>query len=381
MKYNFDIKVDSKFDLRRKWDRDLIEKKFNVKLPQDIIPLWIADMDFLTPDKLSKILSEYVCKGSLGYTSLTSDFYDSIINWQKRRHGVDLKKEWINLGYGTVSTLHLLNKTYLKKGEYVLINTPIYDPFYNATINNGNKVVCSKLKEIGNRYYLDYEDMEEKMREYRPKMYILCNPHNPSGRIWTKEEIENVAKLCDKYGCILVSDEVHSEMTFENKHNSALKLEDKYLQNLIFLTSPNKAFNLGGLKTSYNIIPNKSLREKFQEKMKENSVTSPNILGLVALVNVYNLCEDWLDSLTEYIYDNYKFVKEKLGKKYVLFPMESSYLLWVKVGNGKKFTTELAKKGILVESGDDFVDNGEEFVRINLGIPRYYLKKGIEEMI
>ncbi|ACZ01792.1 MalY/PatB family protein [Streptobacillus moniliformis] len=380
MKNNFDTKVDSKFDLRRKWDRDLIEKKFNVKLPKEFIPLWIADMDFLLPEKLSKILKEYIAHGSLGYTSLTPDFYNSIINWQKRRHNVEVKKEWINIGYGTVSTLHLLNKVYLNKGEYILINTPSYEPFYNSTINSGNKVIFSPLKEEGNRYFLDYEDIEEKIKKYSPKLFIFCNPHNPSGRIWEKEEIEKLASLCLKYNVILVSDEVHSEITFEKKHASTLSLDEKYLQNLIFLSSPNKAFNLGGLKTSYSIIPNKNLREKLEIKMKENSITSPNILGLVSMINAYNLCEDWLDDLSKYIYQNYIFVKEKLEKKYSIFSMESSYLLWIKVENGEKLTKELAQKGILVESGTHFVANGEKFIRINLGIPRKYLEESIKKM-
>ncbi|WP_081259641.1 MalY/PatB family protein [Streptobacillus moniliformis] len=380
MKNNFDTKVDSKFDLRRKWDRDLIEKKFNVKLPKEFIPLWIADMDFLLPEKLSKILKEYIAHGSLGYTSLTPDFYNSIINWQKRRHNVEVKKEWINIGYGTVSTLHLLNKVYLNKGEYILINTPSYEPFYNSTINSGNKVIFSPLKEEGNRYFLDYEDIEEKIKKYSPKLFIFCNPHNPSGRIWEKEEIEKLASLCLKYNVILVSDEVHSEITFEKKHASTLSLDEKYLQNLIFLSSPNKAFNLGGLKTSYSIIPNKNLREKLEIKMKENSITSPNILGLVSMINAYNLCEDWLDDLSKYIYQNYIFVKEKLEKNYSIFSMESSYLLWIKVENGEKLTKELAQKGILVESGTHFVANGEKFIRINLGIPRKYLEESIKKM-
>ncbi|NYV27845.1 aminotransferase class I/II-fold pyridoxal phosphate-dependent enzyme [Streptobacillus felis] len=376
----FDKKVDSQLDIRRKWDRELIEKKFGVELPEEIIPLWIADMDFLLPEELSKMLQEYISKGSLGYTSLTSDFYNSIINWQKRRHNIEVKKEWINIGYGTVSTLHLLNKAYLEKGEYILINTPTYDPFYNSAINSGNKVVLSPFRIENSRYYMDLEDMEEKMKKYSPKMYILCNPHNPSGRMWTKEEIEEVAKLCKEYNCILVSDEVHSEMIFKNKHVSALSIKEEYLDNLIFLTSPNKAFNLGGLKTSYSIIPNKELRVKLEKTMKENSVTSPNILGQLALIGSYNLCEKWLDDLNEYIYSNYEYVKKELEEKYEVFPMESSYLLWVRVIDAEKVTRELALKGILVESGNDFVANGEEFIRINLGIPRIYLEKAVKEM-
>lgn len=385
MKTNiFDEKIYKDYDLRRKWDFNLIKEKFGNDVPEDFIPLWIADMDFELPEILKQKLKDYIDKGSLGYTSLTPEFYNSIISWQKKRHGIDVKKEWINIAYGTVGILHVINQTLLEKGDYVLINTPVYEPFMNSTINNGNKIIDSPLIVIDNRYYINFEDLENKMKEYKPKVYILCNSHNPSGRIWSKEELIKISDLCLKYKVILISDEVHSEMDFKGKHTSSLSLEEKYIQNLIFLTSPNKAFNLGGLKTSYTIIPNESIRNKLKEGMKKNSITSPNILGLVSLVTVYNECEYWLDELNEYIYKNYIYFKEFCYEKYPkfnLYDLESSYLLWIDLSNtgkdSKWWTENLSKVGIIVEDGNDFIKNGKNYIRINIGIPIKYLKDAL----
>lgn len=380
----FDRIIDSKIDVRRKWNKELIEQKFNTKINSDFIPLWIADMDFLHPKELKQDLIEYISKSNLGYTNLIPAFYNSIINWQKRRHGVDVKKEWIKIGYGTVSTLHLIYSNFVKDTECIMFSTPCYDPFYAAAKNNNKKVVFSKLIEKDNRYFLDYEDIEKKMKENKVKIYILCNPHNPSGRVWEKKEIEKIAEICLKNDVILVSDEVHSELILKNSHFSTLKLNKKYLNNLIFLTSPNKAFNLGGLKTSYAIIPNEKIAKKFELGMKKNSVTSPNILGLISLISSYDNCEYWLDELKEYINLNYNYTKEYIEKNmkdFKVMPLESSYLLWVKVSGKSAFWTEkFANEGVFVEDGEDFVSFGEKYIRINLGISKKYLKKSLDIM-
>lgn len=378
----FDKIISNEIDIRRKWDKKIIENKFNLKLSGEFIPLWIADMDFLHPIELQDALIEYIKKSNLGYTYLTDNFYASIINWQEKRHGIKIKKEWINIGYGTVSTLHLLNQVFLEKEEYIIVNTPCYEPFYTSAKNNGNNVVFSDLKIIDNRYYFDYEDIEKKIKKYKPKLYILCNPHNPSGRVWSKEEIEKIAKLCYENKVILVSDEVHSEIILENKHTSALSLEKKYLENLIFLTSPNKAFNLGGLKTSYSIIKNNEIRQKFEQGMKKNSITSPNILGLVSLITVYNKCEYWLNDLIKYINNNYKYCKEYIDKnlkKFKIMNMESSYLLWIYIGEDKeKILNKMINRKLLVEDGVDFLQNHEGYIRVNLGISFEYIVKFLD---
>lgn len=385
MKYNFDEIVNTNNDIRRKWNKDIIKNVFNIEPTENFIPLWIADMDFKVPENLKSEIIKFISESNMGYTFLTDDFFNCIINWYNRRKNIVLKKEWINITYGTVGALHILNQVFLNENDCSLILTPVYEPFKNAATDNNRNIVTSKLIIKENRYYINFLDVENKIKKFHPKLFILCNPHNPSGRIWNLNELNKIAKLCYENDVILVSDEVHSEMIHIGKYYSSLNIDNKYINNLIVLSSPNKAFNLGGLKTSYSIIPNKLLREKFKCGMKKNSVTSPNIIGLICLVTAYNKCENWLDELTKYIYENYKLFSsnlEKIGLSYQ--KMESSYLIWVNLENTKKdgkwWTTKLKEKGILVETGYDFIENGENFIRINLGIPRKYLFKVLEIM-
>lgn len=383
MKYNFDSIVNTTNDIRRKWNKKIIESTFNIDANKNFIPLWIADMDFNMPVKLQNKIINFVKNSNMGYTYLTDDFFNSIIKWYKKRKNINLKKEWINIAYGTVGALHILNQVFLNEGDVSLILTPVYEPFKNAAIDNDRNVITSKLEINDGRYYINFEDIILKIQKYKPKILLLCNPHNPSGRIWTLDEINRLAKICFENDVILVSDEVHSEMIHIGKYYSALQIDKKYINNLIILSSPNKAFNLGGLKTSYSIIPNEILRNKFKKGMKQNSITSPNIMGLICIVEAYNECEDWLNELTEYIYQNYLlFVKEleNIGLTYHI--MESSYLIWVNLENtgenSEFWTNKLAKRGILVEKGADFIENGDKYIRINLGLPRVYLNKVIQ---
>lgn len=377
--------VDISIDIRRKWDKKIIKEKFGENTPENFISFWIADMDFKHDENLKKDLIEYISNNTLGYTSIKDEFYDSIIKWHQKKHKVFVSKYWINLAYGTVSILHILNQAFLKEKDYIMTFTPTYEPFYTASKNNNRKFVSSKLLNKNGRYYIDFEDLEYKMKLYSPKIFILCNPHNPSGRVWTRKEIENIAELCLKYKAILVSDEVHSEIVFK-EFTPTLSLKKEYLDNLIMLTSPNKAFNLGGLKTSYSIIPNNNIRKRLKKAMVKNSVTSPNILGLIALISSYNKGEEWLETVKEYIYNNYILLVDyiKNNKANIeIFEMESSYLLWLNVAklcSSEKLIANLVEKGILVESGGDFIENAEDCIRINLGTSRYNILKFIEAL-
>ena len=385
MKYNFDEIVNTDKDIRRKWNKNTVKSVFDIDEKQEFIPLWIADMDFKIPDNLKKRLIEFISNSNMGYTFLTDDFFNSIINWYKKRKKINIEKEWINITYGTVGALHILNQVFLDENDCSLILTPVYEPFKNAAINNNKRIITSRLVVNNDRYYIDFLDIENKIKLFQPKLFIFCNPHNPSGRVWNIDELNRIAKLCYENNVILVSDEVHSEMIHTGKYYSALEINYKYINNLIVLSSPNKAFNLGGLKTSYSIIPNELLRDKLKSGMKKNSVTSPNIIGLICLVEAYNKCENWLNELTKYIYENYKifsFNLDKIGLTY--HKMESSYLLWINLENTKKdgkwWTNRLKQRGILVETGYDFIENGENFIRINLGMPQKYLLKVLEIM-
>ncbi len=386
MKYNFDEKLNKDYEIRRKWDYKLVKDKFGKGVKSDFLPFWIADNDFLTPPALQDRLVEFIKNSNMGYTYLLDDFYNSIISWQERRHDAKILKEWINITYGTVSALHLINQALLNRNDKIIIPTPSYEPFKMAAINNEIEIVLTSLECIENRYYFNYNDIEEKIKKEKPKLFILCNPQNPSGRVWMKKEIIKIAQICLDNDVILVSDEVHSEMIFKGEHCSALCLDEKFLNNLIVLTSPNKAFNLGGLKTSYSVIPNEKIRSIIEKQMKKNSITSPNIIGLISLITAYNECEDWLIELNKYIYNNYLLLKncfEKL-EKIEIHQLESSYLVWINLentGKNSKWWTEiLAENGILVEAGEDFIADGEKFIRINVATQREHIIKLIEKI-
>lgn len=386
-KYNFDILSDRQIDNARKWDKKIVTSKFpNVR--DDFIPLWIADMDFKAAPEIRKALVEMAENGAFGYTYSTDRWYQSIIDWFKLRHGVEIKKEWITLGYGTVPNMHVLVQRFLNKGDSILLNTPIYGPFAYAAEHNNRQVISVPLLKIGSRYEIDWKNVEKNMREKRPKATFFCSPHNPSGRIWTKNEITKMAQLCEKYNVLFVCDEVHSEQIMEGTFTSALKLDTKYFDNMIVFTSPNKAFNLGGLKLSYSIIPSENLRNQFREQYIKNSVTSPNVPGQIAMITAYEECGEWLDQCTSYIKQNYLITQEYLDKYFdgwEMMKMDSSYLPWIDVSKAKLNMHEIAEimaneAGVVVGIGDDYVANADDFLRLNLGTSHQLIEKAMSRM-
>lgn len=382
----FDFKPDRKKEKCRKWDYSLIKQKYG-DIPKDFIPMWIADMDFKIPIKLEEKMIDTVKRGVFGYTYCYDEFYDAVINWQKDKHNVELEKEDIILTYGTVSTLHYVIQAFCKENDNIILNTPIYSPFEDCAKKQGVNIICNTLKNIDNRYYIDFEKLEDDIKKNKPKLMLFCSPHNPSGRIWTIEEITKVAKICKENNVILVSDEVHSEHIHIGKHYSMLSLEKDLIDNIIFLTSPNKAFNLGGLKTSYAIIKNKDLLKRFKMQLNKNSITSPNVFGILSLITVYNDCEDWLDGVNKYIYENYLLLKKYVDSNNLIsiMDMESSYLPFIDIKNtnltSKEFCFKLAQEeGVILEPGGNFVKDGDNFVRMNIGTQRDNVLKAIERL-
>ncbi|GAA0101033.1 PatB family C-S lyase [Paraclostridium bifermentans] len=375
--YDFNIKPDRVSEKCRKWDLETIRDKFG-NVDEDFIPMWIADMDFKIPKEIEDRFIETVKRGVFGYTYCYEEFYNSVINWQSEIHRVEVNKDEITLTYGTVSTIHYTIQAFCNEGDNIILNTPVYDPFESASKKQGVNVITNTLDIVDNRYYINFETLEKQIKTYKPKLMLFCTPHNPSGRVWSLEEIRKVAKLCKENSVILVADEVHAEHIHFGKFESILKLEDDLLENIILLTSPNKGFNLGGLKTSYSIVRNKEIRNKFRKKLNQNSITSPNVFGIIGIITAYDECRVWLKEVNEYIKENYliveKFIKEKLPMIKVM-KMESSYLAWIDISelgiNSNEFTTKLAiEKGVLLEDGAHFVSDGENYIRMNLGTQR-----------
>lgn len=384
--YNFDYKPDRINEKCRKWDLNIIRDKFG-DVSEDFIPMWIADMDFKIPIAVEEKFMDAIKRGVFGYTYCYDEFYDAAINWQKDMHNVDVKKEEITLTYGTVSTLHYTVQAFCKEGDSIILNTPVYDPFESSAKKQGVNVISNTLDVIDNRYYINFETLEAQIKEHKPKLMMFCTPHNPSGRIWSVEEMSKVARICKDNEVILIADEVHAEHIHYGEFNSILKIEDELLENVILLTSPNKGFNLGGLKTSYSIVRNNELRTIFKNKLQQNSITSPNVFGIIGLITSYNECRDWLKGVNEYIKGNYELLEVWVNKyeNLSMMKMESSYLAWVNISElgmtAKELTDRLAvESGVLLEDGSHFVNDGDDYIRLNLGTQRENVIEALNRM-
>lgn len=386
MEYDFDKVLNRKEGNCRKWNNSVIKEKFG--LDENAIPMDLADIDFECAKPIKDAIVKRASVGDYSYTFVSDDFYDAVINWNKRRFNVDIKKEWIKLTFGTVSTLHYIVQAYTKEGEGVLINTPAYDPFAEAIINNNRKLYCSPLKIENNRYYLNFEDMENQMKDNNIKLFIFCSPQNPSGRVWSKEEIYKLAELCLKYNILLVSDEIHRDLVFkEHTFTSLWNAHPEIYKKSIVCVSPNKGFNLGGLKTSYVIIRDSEVRETLLNTLKSNSITSPNVFAIPAIVAAYNESEKWLDSMVAYVQSNfdivYKFFEENMPKAKVM-KSESSFLVWIDVKD--VFSSEeetkafFNKANLTMVIGSYFVKDGDGFIRLNIGCPKKTLNEALNRI-
>lgn len=385
--YDFDHLADRDIDRSRKWNLDLLKEKYP-DIYSDVIPMWIADMDFKVAPEIINEFKKIVSNGAFGYTSVKNDFAETIKNWYNRRHKVNINEEWIRLTYGTVATIHNLYQAFCQPNESILIFTPVYDPFRYAAENNGLNLIYNFLEISDDRYFIIFDKLEQQLINEKPKILLLCSPHNPSGRIWSIEELNNIAYLCKKHDVLLVSDEVHSEITFDKTFNSAFKTDEKYHDNLIVLSSPNKAFNLGGLKTSYAIIPNERLRATFYHRLQMNSVTSPNTFGAIGLITAYNESEGWLNELNKYLYNNYQYTKEFIHNElpfWKLMEMESSYLPWINIEETGLNSDELVEKianntGVVLEPGTNYAKGGDNFIRMNLGTSFELVKESLNRI-
>ncbi|SHK44786.1 cystathione beta-lyase [Clostridium cavendishii DSM 21758] len=386
MKYDFDKIIDRKLGKCRKWDNKILKEKFG--LNEEAIPMDLADLDFECSPAIKKALVDRASLGDYGYTYAYDEYYDSVIEWNKRRYNVNLEKEWIKLTFGTVGTLHYIVQCFCKAGQGVMINTPAYDPFEEAIKRNGSKMVCSTLKLVDNRYYFDFEDIERKIVEDNVVLYILCSPQNPSGRVWSKEELHRICDICIKHNVLLVCDEIHRDVIFSHSPFTTLwNSHEDIINHSIMCISPNKGFNLGGLKSSYIIIKNAAIREKMLKYLEKVYVTSPHVFSIPAIIAAYNESEDWLDQLTDYIESNfeivYKFFEENMPKAKVM-RSDSSFLAWIDMRNVFKDEAEMKeffiKANISVVVGSYFVQDGEGFVRLNIGCQKETLNKALDRI-
>lgn len=380
-KYNFDEIIDRSNTNSMKYEAG----KTVAGLKREHIPLWIADMDFACPQEPLDAMKRRIDKRIIGYSMPYSDeYFDSVISWFKRRHGWDVKKENIAHSSGVVQALNVAVQQKTKPGDGVIFCTPAYAPFYFAAVNNGRKPVFSKLINNNEYYTFNYDEIEELAAKKENTLFFLCNPHNPTGRVWREDELRKVIDICLKNGVFVVSDEIHGDLIRTGeKYIPALTLYPD-CREIIACTSPSKTFNIAGNQLSNIVIPDTG----FAESWRASHIGGmPNPIALDACQAAYNECEDWLEELKAYLDENLrfieKFLKEKLPKALFRYP-EGTYLAWVDLsayGTDSELKEKIAANGVYIEYGDeDFVSDAKGHVRINIACPLSVLKEAMERI-
>ena len=354
----------------------------------DLIPLWIADMDFSVPPEVVEALKERAAHPIYGYTVPTEGYYNGLINWMDRRHGWSgIEKDWILYTPGVVAGFTIAIQAYSQPGDKVVIQPPVYHPFKNNILGTGRQIVENPLKIVDGYYEMDFEDLAEKIDE-RTKMVLLCSPHNPVGRVFKRDELEKLVEICEEKDILIISDEIHNDLILgEIKHTPTAIISEGAMNRTVTLVAPSKTFNLAGLTNANAIIPNKKLREAFKGQASKGT-GHRNIFGMVAQDAAYNKGEAWLEELLTYLRGNLKYLEEFLAEKIPglkLYPLEGTYLAWVdctSLGMNLEELNEfmLKKAKLWLNDGSMFGTGGSMFMRINLASPRSQLKKALENL-
>lgn len=352
----------------------------------DVLPMWVADMDFRTPDFVIKAIRQRARHEVLGYSIRSESFYTSIIDWLYRRHGWEVNKEWITFSPGIVPALNLCVLAYTRPGDRIIIQPPVYHPFHTAVSSHNRELVLNRLIADGNRYVMDLGDLRKKI-DKRTRMLILCSPHNPVARAWTAEELEELALIALKNNLIIVSDEIHSDLVFPpHRHIPLASLSPEISRVVVTCMSPSKTFNMAGLSTSYLITEEAELRKGFSRWIDDLHLWLGNVFGNVALEAAYREGDNWLEQLMRYLQGNFdlvnRFLKERIPTVH-LFPPEATYLGWLDFRDSgippdklREFLVSRAKVGF--NDGESFGPEGKGFQRMNVACPRPMVQKALE---
>ena len=380
MKYNFDELVPRRGSNSYKWDSAGSE---------DVLPMWVADMDFRTAPAVVEALRKRVEHGIFGYVKVPAAYYDAIGDWFKRRHSWRVEKDWILFTTGVVPALSAIIKALTHPGDKVLVQTPVYNCFFSSIRNDECEMVANPLIYRNGAYSIDFDDLEKKAADPRVKLLLLCNPHNPAGRVWTRQELTRIGEICLKNDVFVVADEIHCELVYPgHQYIPFASISEDFLHSSVTCTSPSKAFNLAGLQVANIFAANPAVRKKIDKALNVNEVCEINPFAVEALIAAYNEGEEWLEELRQYLLGNYNYLKRFFEEQLPQFPvlaLEGTYLVWVDCSVLKQSSEEivkmlLEKEKLWVNEGSLYGEAGDGFIRINIACPRQLLIEGLNRI-
>lgn len=373
----FDEKIERRNTGSMKWD-----------VADGELPMWVADMDFKTAQEVTDAILKRARQGVFGYTLITDEWYQAYINWWKYRHDFRIEKDWLIFCTGVVPAISSIVRKMTTVGENVVVMTPVYNIFFNSILNNGRNVLESRLRYEDGVYQIDFEDLEEKLAEPQTSMLILCNPHNPIGKIWDRETLERIGMLCKKYHVLVLSDEIHCDITKPGSgYIPFASVSEECRESSITCIAPTKAFNLAGIQTAAVVIPDKTLRHKVNRGLNTDEVAEPNVFAAIAPIAAFGYGSKWLDELREYLWENRRFAERFITEnipEVSAVKGEATYLLWLDcrkvIGDSSELCRFIRKdSGLYLSDGREY-RNGGGFLRMNLACPKERVQDGLERL-
>lgn len=378
MTYDFDTPTERRNTNSLKWD-----------VAEGELPMWVADMDFQTAPEIREAIMKRAEHGIFGYSVIPDAWYEAYIQWWKMRHGYTMERDWLIFCTGVVPAISSIIRKLTTPAEKVLIQTPVYNIFFNSILNNGRQVLESPLRYDGKEYRIDFADLEEKLSDPQTALMILCNPHNPTGKIWDRQTLEKIGALCSRHHVTVVSDEIHCDLTDpEESYVPFASVSETCRQISITCMAPTKAFNLAGLQTAAVSVPDEVLRHKVWRALNTDEAAEPNAFAVEAAVAAFTRGADWLDALRDYLYENKKLAEAYIEKEIPdvrAVASQATYLLWLDcsglIGCGREAAGFLRREtGLYLSEGSQYGGNGADFLRMNIACPRAVLKDGLERL-
>lgn len=380
MKYDFDKTIDRRATNSYKWD----------SAPEGVLPMWVADMDFRTASAIIDALQKRVAHGIFGYTRVPDAYYDAVTSWFSRRHGWNIDREWIIYTSGVVPAVSAVIKALTVPGDKVIVQTPVYNCFFSSIRNNGCEIVSNPLRRTADTYEMDFDALERCAADQRAKVMLLCNPHNPAGRVWTPDELTRLGNICLRNGVTVVADEIHCELVYQGfKYTPFASLSDAFLHRSVTCVSPSKAFNIAGLQIANIVAFDNDLRSRIDKAININEVCDVNPFGVAATIAAYNEGEEWLNQLVDYLHGNYEAMAEFCRRELPEFPitrLEGTYLVWMDCSS-LGMPSDALEHALLedarlwLNAGTMYGAEGEGYMRWNIACPRSVMLDGLNRFL